>query len=283
MQFRKLLWCTGWLLFALLILASLAAAAEMTKDEVDFRKNTFVDKKTGAHLPYRLYVPITYSKTEKYPLVLWLHGGGGRGNDNVYQISRNDTKGTHFWISPENQKTFPAFVFAPQCPEHENWADPEFNQPSNALLLTLQALDAIEKEFSIDPDRIYLAGQSMGGLGVYALVQLYPQRWAAALVLSAYDNFTVPAAISRVPLWIFQGDSDQTVPLDMVRDMMQQLKKMRANFRYTEYHKVDHETWNKAFAEPELIPWLSAQKRGQSSQQQNQVGQVGSGAPPANH
>jgi predicted peptidase len=207
MQFHQFFRWVSVPLFVLGIFAGLASA-EMTQDEVDFRKNVLVDKRGGARLPYRLYVPITYSKTEKYPLVVWLHGGGGRGNDNTYQISRNDAKGTHFWISPENQRVFPTFVFAPQCPDNENWADPEINEPGRALLLAMEALDAIEREFSIDPDRIYLAGQSMGGLGVYALVQLYPERWATALILSAYDNFTAPGAISRVPLWIFQGDYD---------------------------------------------------------------------------
>lgn len=280
MRWQKFLKWAGSLLFLLTILASAASATELTKDEVDFRKKVFVDK-NGARLPYRLYVPTTYSKEIKYPLVMWLHGGGGRGTDNVYQISRSDTKGTHFWISPQNQVNFPAFVIAPQCPIDENWADPELNQPTKALLLAIEALNAVQKEFSIDPDRVYIAGQSMGGLGVYALLQLYPERWAGALVMSAYDNFTDAKAISRVPLWVFQGDADQTVPVTLVREMMKQLRKIHANLRYTEYHGVDHAVWDKAFAEPDLLAWLSAQKRGQAAAPQQ--GQVGSGAPPVNH
>lgn len=283
MQLTKLLGYSSTLLFLLAALASFASAAEVTKDDVDFRKNIFVNKK-GERLPYRLYVPLTYSKTQKYPLVIWLHGGGGRGTDNVYQISRNDAKGTHFWIAPENQAKFPTFVLVPQCPIDENWADPELNQPGRALLLTIDALDAVQKEFSIDPDRIYIAGQSMGGLGVWALIQLYPERWAGALVLSAFDTFTQPNALTQVPVWVFQGDADTTVPVALVREMMKQLKKLRAHYRYTEYHKVDHDVWNHAFAERDLIPWLTAQTRGKPSPQpQTAVGQVGSSAASANH
>jgi predicted peptidase len=148
----------------------------------------------------------------------------------------------------------------------------------------IEALDAVQKEFSLDPDRIYIAGQSIGGLGVWALMQLYPERWAGALVLSAFDNFTNTDALVQVPVWVFQGDADRNVPVNLVREMMKQLKKLHAHFRYSEYHKVDHDVWNRAFAEPDLIPWLSAQKRGQaySPAPAPGQGQVGSSAAPAN-
>jgi predicted peptidase len=136
----------------------------------------------------------------------------------------------------------------------------------------MEVLAKVEREFSIDPDRVYIVGQSMGGLGVWSLSQNYPEKWAGAIVLAAYDNFTNPVAISRIPVWVFQGDADQTVPVDLVREMTKQLKKVHANLRYSEYHKVDHEVWNKAFAEPELVPWLASQKRGQTV-----PSQVGSG------
>ena len=272
-------------LFALCVFHPFTSAAELSKDDVDFRKNVFVNKK-GEHLPYRLYVPTGYSRAQKYPLIFWLHGGGGRGTDNVLQISRNDAKGTHFWVDPESQRMFPAFVFVPQCPMNEMWADPELNQPSKPLLLSIEALGAIQKEFSIDPDRIYLAGQSIGGLGVWALMQLYPERWAAALVLSAFDNFTNTDALVQVPVWVFQGDADRNVPVDLVRQMMKQLKKLHANYRYTEYHRADHDVWNLAFSEPDLIPWLSSQKRGQPylpGPASGGKGQVGSSASPPIH
>lgn len=80
------------------------------------------------------------------------------------------------------------------------------------------------------------------------------------MVLAAYDNFTQPKAISRAPLWVFQGDEEQSVPLDRIREMM------NANLRYTGYHKVDHDVWDKGFAEPDLVLWLSSQRRGKTPQ-----------------
>jgi predicted peptidase len=253
------------------------AGAQLTKDDIEFRKEVYVSKK-GDKMPYRLFVPIGYSSAKTYPLVLWLHGGEGRGNDNVRQITRGNEQGTHVWISSKIQSKFPAFVLAPQCPVGENWADPELNQPTRALELSLQILANVEKQFAIDPDRIYLVGQSMGGLGVWSLLQTRGEKWAGAVVLAAYDNFSEPMAISRVPLWVFQGDADQVVPVDLVREMIKQLKKLNADLRYTEYHKVNHEVWNRAFAEPELVPWLSSQRR-----KSREEGQVGTGAAPPNH
>jgi predicted peptidase len=271
-----------WLIYSALLALYISSAmkahtVEVTKDDVDFRKIVYLSKE-GARLPYRLYVPHSYSNQQKYPLVLWLHGGTGRGSDNLKQLDKQNQLGTHFWIAPDVQERFPAFVLVPQCPSGEVWAEPEFNQPGKALLLTVEVLAKVQKDYSIDPDRIYVAGQSMGGSGVWSLLQNYPEKWAGALVLSAYDTFTDPEAIAQIPLWVFQGDEDMSVPVDMVRTMMKQLKKLHANSRYTEYHKMDHEVWTKAFAEPDLLPWLSSQKRRQAAQSQ-----LGSGAATPSH
>lgn len=245
----------------LLILVPLAFGGQLTKDDIEFRKKVYANKK-GEQLPYRLYVPLGYDANRKYPLLLWLHGGDGRGSDNAKQLNGGNQTGTHFWAGKDVQLKFPMFELVPQCPSGENWSDPDLNQPTKWLELTMGALADVEKEFSIDSDRIYLAGQSMGGLGVWSALQAYPNRWAAALIMSAYDNFTDVKAIRNTPLWVFQGEADESVPVTLVRDMMKQLRKAHANLRYTEYRKTDHEVWKKAFAEPDLLTWLSSQKRG---------------------
>jgi predicted peptidase len=275
---NRLSWRRCGAVFLFLFLArGITFAAELTKDDVDFRKEVYVDK-GGARLPYRLFVPLGYDANRKYPLLLWLHGVDGRGSDNVEQLTHENQLGTHFWIASQVQVKFPLFVLAPQCPSGEIWAEPEFNQPSKWLLLTLEVLAKVQKEFSIDPDRVYIGGQSMGGLGVWSLLQMYRGKWAGAIVMSAYDTFTDIPAIAQVPLWVFQGDADQSVPVDMVRDMMRQLKKAHANLRYTEYRNADHEVWSRAFSEPDLLPWLSAQIRNSPA-----GGQLGSGDRPSSH
>ena len=94
------------------------------------------------------------------------------------------------------------------------------------------------------------------------MLQNFPEKWAAAVALGSYDNLTNEKAIARVPLWLFQGDMDLTVPVDLVRAMVKQLRKVNAQLRYTEYHKMNHEIWDRAFGEPEMVPWVAAQKRG---------------------
>ena len=265
------------LTMVIMILAPLAWCGQLTKDDIEFRKKVYSAKK-GEELHYRLYVPLGYDASRKYPLLLWLHGGDGRGNDNVRQLNGGNQIATHFFAGEEVQLKFPMFILLPQCPSGQNWSDPDINQPTQWLEMTMGALAQVRKEFSIDPDRLLLAGQSMGGLGVWSTLQAYPKIWAAAVILSAYDNFTDIQAVAQTPIWVFQGQDDGTVPVLLVQEMVKQLKKAHANLRYTEYPKMGHEVWKKAFSEPELLPWLSSQKLGQTAE-----GQVGSGTGAASH
>ena len=242
----------------------LAAARELTQDDIDFRKEVYVNK-DGDRLPYRLFVPLAIDKTRKYPLLIWLHNGDGRGTDNLKQLAKSNQLTTHFWISSSVQNSFPVLLMVPQCATKENWAEPELNQVGKSLQMTVEALAKVQADFPVDPERIYIGGEGMGGLGVWSLLQKYPGKWAGALIISAYDNFTDTGAIAQVPLWVFQGDRDDSVPVTMVRDMMHQLKKANASLRYSEYHKVSREAAASAFAEPDLVPWLSSQRRGGSA------------------
>jgi predicted peptidase len=265
----------GILLLAQFLTQGIAAGTGLTKDDIDFRKDVYTNK-NKVQLPYRLFVPLGYDTNRKYPLVLWLHGNDGRGSDNVKQLTQSNQLATHFWIAGDVQRKLPMFVMVPQCPSGQNWAEPEFNQPGKWLTMAVEALAKVEKQFSIDPDRVYIGGQAMGGIGVWSLLQNYRGKWAGAVVISAYDTFSDVPAIAEVPLWVFQGEQDPSVPVTMVRSMMAQLKKAHANVKYTEYRKVEREVWTKAFAEPDLLNWLSAQKRSTGTE-----GQVGSGAAPA--
>jgi len=267
------------LILAILIsmLAPIVHCQQVTNDDIEFRKKVYVNK-IGERLPYRLYVPLGYDANRKYPLLLWLHGGDGRGSDNVRQIGGENQIATHYFAGKEVQLNFPMFVLLPQCPTGDNWSDPDLNQPTKWLELTMSVLADVRKEFSIDPDRLYLSGQAMGGLGVWSTLQAYPGMWAGAVIMSAYDNFTNVKVLAQTPIWLFQGQSDDTVPVILVQEMVKQLKKANAKLRYTEYPKTGHQVWKKVFTEPDLLPWLSSLKLGQPA-----GGQVGSGAGAPSH
>ena len=247
---------------ALLAAALLAwpALAKSQADDSSFQKRTYTST-AGASMPYRLYVPPGYDAKRKYPLVLWLHGGAGRGTDNELQISGGNTLGTHLWTKPENQASFPAFVLAPQCPPDQWWGRSRGNDPPLQLRLALEILDAVQKEFSIDPDRLYVAGQSMGGEGTWAALLFAPGRFAAAIPLCGYPELSDAPRVARTPAWIFQGAADPLVLASVAREFVEALKKAGGAPRYNEYPGVGHQVWEKAFLEPGLVEWLAAQRR----------------------
>jgi len=250
-----------WSIVALLgtiLLFARPAAAE--SDDTSFQKREY-HSGAGAGMPYRLFVPPSYNAQNKYPLVLWLHGAAGRGNDNILQISEGNTLGTHVWTKPENQTKFPAFVLAPQCPAEKFWAYPRDEQMPEQLRLALEILDTVEKEFSIDADRVYVAGQSMGGEGTWAALRYAPHRFAAALPLCGYLTPEETAKLPRIPVWVFQGEDDPIVPLAHARAFVAALKKAGGEVKYQEYPGLKHQVWEKAFVEPGLVDWLSAKKR----------------------
>jgi predicted peptidase len=213
----------------------------------------------GVTLPYRLFVP--ERKTGgSLPAIVYLHGAAGAGTDNLKQITGGNTLGTHVWTTKEMQARYPAFVIAPQAPVGERWSTTTLQLAPSASL-ALELLTSLSKEFSIDADRIYLIGQSLGGFGTWDLVTKRPELFAAAVPLcGGGDPARVPAA-RNVPIWVFHGEADQTVPVVRSREMVAALRAAGSAVKYTEYPTVGHNVWTVAFAERELPDWLFAQRR----------------------
>jgi len=257
---RRIIFRHVALAIAFVVSVVCAAPVKAQADDSLFQKKLYAGA-NGAQMPYRLYVPANYDAKAKYPLVLWLHGANGRGNDNVLQISAGNSLGTHIWTKPENQAKFPAFVLAPQCPADTFWPRPRGSEPPEPLRLALEILDAVQKEYSIDPDRVYVAGQSMGGEGTWAALRYAPGRFAAGIPLCGYLTPEEAASVAHVPVWIFQGEADPIVSVTGAREFVAALKKAGGTPRYNEYPGVGHQVWERAFAEPELVAWLAAQKR----------------------
>jgi predicted peptidase len=211
---------------------------------------------TGETMQYRLFVPPSYNPTNKYPLVLWLHNALGRGDDNLAQISGTNTLGTHIWTTPENQQKYAAFVLAPQVSETKAWARPHAQAPPVSIRLALEILDSVEKEYSIDLARVYVAGQSMGGEGVWAALAAAPGHFAAAIALCRYGFDDMIPRVAKTPVWIFQGDSDEIVPVERARQWVAALCQAGGSPKYTEIPGWGHNVWEKAFADSEVVPWL---------------------------
>jgi predicted peptidase len=228
------------------------AMPSMAQNTIDgFEGRTY--KNSGHTMPYRLFIPKGYDPSKKYPLVLWLHGSGSVGNDNRKQISSASTLGTHTWTRSENQAKYPAFILAPQCPSGKAWTSP------GELTTVLEILAAVQKEFSIDSQRLYVAGQSMGGYGTWALIALRPNMFAAAIPLCGGGHVADAPRIAKIPIWAFHGEADPTVSVWESRKMIEAIKKVGGKPRYSEYPGVRHEVWERTFKEPGLLDWVFAQ------------------------
>jgi predicted peptidase len=233
--------------------------------EKKFEARTF---KGDWAMPYRLFRP---EGSGKMPLVVYLHGSGGQGDDNEKQLALGNVFGTRVWLLPRNQKANPCYVLAPQSNhgwvryDPEKWAKGEAEMvpgPGQATGVVLALIDALRKEFAIDDTRIYVTGQSMGGAGTWNIVSSRPNFFAAAVICCGSRSFDDGTGSIDTPVWAFHGDADQTVPMSMSRDRIAARKKAGGHPLYTEYAGVDHNVWEWVYTEPEVVKWVFEQKRG---------------------
>jgi predicted peptidase len=218
-------------------------------------------------MPYRLFRP---QATGKLPLVMYLHGSGGLGDDNEKQLQLGNIFGTRVWLLPENQKRFPCYVVVPQT--DRGWIKYDFSQQENGPAkelpgfgdgnrLALEIVGHLCHEFPIDERQIFITGQSMGGAGVWNMVANRPKVFAAAAICCGSVSSEDGTAAVDTPLWNFHGDSDQTVPVSLSRERMAARRKAGGHPLYTEYPGVDHNVWQWAYTEPELVKWIFSQHR----------------------
>ena len=229
----------------------------------------------GTSLPYRLMTPEPLSKGKdngKYPLVIFLHGAGERGTDNRNQL----VHGAQMWMNPQTRHDYPCFVLIPQCPWEAFWAyktwpasfmpesmplTPEMPKAYEALKELIDSCIAMPH---VDASRIYLMGLSMGAMCTYDLCCRFPQLFAAAVPICGTVN---PAriissdGIEKIAFSLYHGDADETVPVEGSRKAYCALKEKGTNVRLKEFPGCGHGSWNPAFTEPDLFPWLFKQRR----------------------
>jgi predicted peptidase len=172
------------------------------------------------------------------------------------------------WALPENQKRFPCYVVAPQT--DRGWIRYDFSKEPAIELpglgdghrLALAILDGLRREFAIDERRIYVTGQSMGGAGVWNVMAHRPTLFAAAVICCGGSSTEDGTEAIDTPLWNFHGDADHTVPVSVSRNRIAARRKAGGRPLYTEYAGVDHNSWQWAYTEPELVKWLFTQRRG---------------------
>lgn len=247
----------------------------LTKKVVDHALDIFEKKEfvyNGNTLPYRILYPANYDKNKKYPLLLFLHGAGERGKDNEKQLIH----GSKLFITEENRKNFPAIVVFPQCPQESFWAvtkidrtvqpfkiEFDYNaQPNWPLAAANELVKKIVDEGSVDKSKVYITGLSMGGMGTFESVYRYPDMYAAALpICGGGDVKNYDKRIAKTAFWVFHGDADKTVDAKLSREMVEKLKTLKAEVKYSEYPGVGHNSWDNAFAEKDYLSWMLQHKK----------------------
>lgn len=224
-------------------------------------------------LRYRILYPENYNANQKYPLVLFLHGAGERGNDNEAQLKH----GSKLFLQAENRRNFPAIVIFPQCPKNSYWSSlnvkrkegkqskfefPYDKQATASMNLSIKLVQDLLDKGLLDEKRIYISGLSMGGFGTFEALVRHPNLFAAAMPICGGGSVKLAKVYAKkLPLWIFHGEVDSVVPVELSRNVYNKLKALGADVKYTEYPGVNHNSWDNAFAEPEYLPWMFAQQK----------------------
>ena len=226
-----------------------------------FHRRTFV---SGDTLNYRIAEPLAMDSDKQYPCVLFLSGSYERGDDNKSQLKEFP----NVFLDITNRRKYPCYIIAPQCPETAVWVEmPHFPkcemtpQPGKMMALVLQLMDSVAKLKTVDKSRIYVIGLSMGGMAIYDLIARRPDLFAAAAAICGIGDTSRAKDMAPVKLWIFPGEKDNLIDVSNARNIVAALRRAGADPKYSEYQGVGHDSWVKAYTDPELLPWLFEQKK----------------------
>ena len=227
--------------FLVIGLSSPQPAQESKQSEESFTITT--------ELNYLLYLPSGYEKAsdKKWPLMMFLHGSGERGNKQLELVKK--------WGPPklvEEGKQFPFILVSPQCPSGTRWDTGHLNQ----------LLEKLVADHNVDEERIYLTGLSMGGYGAWEMAARYPNKFAAVAPICGGGDPRMASNLLETPIWAFHGDADRVVPVANTTKIVDAIKeKGGENVKLTVYEGVGHNSWSPAYANEELFKWLLSQRR----------------------
>lgn len=220
-------------------------AAASCDDQPGAQRPARLDRQVKVELNYLLYLPRDYEKQEVWPLLLFLHGAGERGND----LELVKVHGPPKLIA--QGKEFPFIVVSPQCPENRWW------EPMELVAL----LDEIGEKYKVDADRVYVTGLSMGGFGTWRLAFYAPQRLAAIAPICGGGETYWTQEFPDLPVWAFHGAKDAGVPVERSQAMVDALEKQGGHPKLTVYPDAEHDSWTETYNNPALYEWLLSQKR----------------------
>ncbi len=222
-------------------------------------------------LNYRILKPLNYNPNKQYPVHLFLHGSGERGNDNSSQL----THGGKLFLKKENREKYNSWVIFPQCSKNDRWPslssdqwDKSFNnnnsKPNKSLGLVIRLMDKFIEKKQVDKQRIYLSGLSMGGMGTFEILFRRPNMFAAATPICGNGIPQLAKLYAdKVPLWIFHGSDDNVVSPKYSLAMAKAIIEAGGSPKMTLYENTGHGSWNNAFEEKDFLKWIHSKSNKQ--------------------
>ena len=252
----------------LLIIASANSFAQTTDFSL-YQKQVYI--KGSDTLPYRILLPLNYDASKEYPLVIFLHGSGERGNDNQAQLAH----GGDLFLQDSVRKAFPAIIVFPQCPVNSFWSNAKIipdstnrvfifstgGTPTTAMRSLIDLLSELKHNYKIDKHSVYVGGLSMGGMGTFELVNRKPAIFAAAFSICGGADTAIAPTIKHTAWWLFHGLKDNVVNPQFSVKMSEALKNAGAEVILNLYTNDNHNSWDDALAEKDLLPWLFSHHR----------------------
>ena len=201
-------------------------------------------------LKYHIYLPDNYhASNANFPLVLFLHGAGERGDDlNLVEIH-----GIPKMIN--NGKEFPFITIAPQCPAFQWWSEPLYTKT------LIYLVEEIIKTYNVDTKRVYATGLSMGGYGTLAIAKERPDLFSAIIPVCGGMDTTAIEKLKDIPIWLFHGDSDKVVPVENSKLIYEILKPINPDIKITIYKGVDHNSWDITYSNKKIYDWMLEHKK----------------------
>ncbi len=218
-------------------------------------------------LPYRILLPKNYDYKKTYPLLYFLHGRGESGTNNESQL----THGSKMFLTEEFRNNYPAIIVFPQCPKTDYWSNVNIVEdakgkrsftfdvegtPNKSMAMAIKLLDKLLAQYPVKSDKVYVGGLSMGGMGTYEIVRRMPNTFAKAFAICGGANPATASKMTKTDWWLFHGEKDDVVNPQFTKDMYVALKATGAKVKLTLYPNANHNSWDPAFAEADLIPWL---------------------------
>ena len=257
----------GYILMSQLLEKAIDSAMLPKTKEIDKFSSRVWKNNESEKLNYRLRYPENFNSEKKYPLLLFLHGSEGRGNDNEQQLW--DANGIGAFSKQKIATKHESFIFAPQVPANERWVSTNWNTDnyrlvpiSSSMRLTFEALDSfIDNNKNIDENRIYVLGLSMGGWGAWDAISRRPNFFAAAVPICGGGDPEQAIYFKDVNIWAWHGEEDSVIDVKKSQDMVQALVKAKGNIKYSEIKVRGHDSWLDVWNSNDLWNWLYNQRK----------------------